>query len=140
MKSAGLCLMTSVLNACAIPTGTENVNQHETVVIREIQTIHQAETQYKSQFGRYATLTQLGSPANGSLGPQAADLIPSSFASGDEDGYLFVVKLTPSGYTVNAQPKIYNETGRRTFYSDQSMAIRQNWSAEPASATSPEVH
>jgi len=138
MKSAWLCLMTSVLNACAIPTGTENVNQHETVVIREIQTIHQAETQYKSQFGRYATLTQLGSPANGSLGPQAADLIPSTLASGDKDGYVFTLTATPSGYTLNANPKVFNTSGRRTFYTDQNGLIHQNWSAEAANASSPE--
>ena len=45
---------------------------------------------------------------------------------------------TPQGYTLNVNPKAYNSTGRRTFYTDQSMTIRQNWSAEPSNASSPE--
>jgi hypothetical protein len=34
---------------------------------------------------------------------------------------------------------VYNSTGRRTFFSDQSMIIHQNWSAEAANASSPEM-
>ena len=111
-----------------------------TVVIREIQTVHQAQTQYMSQFGKYATtLAELGPPASGGPGPQAADLIPNSLASGEKDGYVFTLTATPNGYTVNANPKVYNSTGRCTFYSDQGMQIHQNWSQEPANATSPEL-
>ena len=46
---------------------------------------------------------------------------------------------TPSGYTVNANPKVFNTTGRRTFFTDQNQTYRQNWSAEPANASSPEI-
>jgi type IV pilus assembly protein PilA len=34
---------------------------------------------------------------------------------------------------------VFNTNGRRTFYSDQNMIIHQNWSAEPATANSPEL-
>jgi prepilin-type N-terminal cleavage/methylation domain-containing protein len=130
-----------VILAVAVPKlGTARMNASETIVIREIQTIHQAETQYMSQFGKYATtLAELGPPTSGGPGPQAADLIPSSLASGEKDGYVFILTATPQGYTVNANPKVYNSTGRRTFFSDQSMTIHQNWTAEPANATSPEL-
>jgi type IV pilus assembly protein PilA len=130
-----------IILAIAVPKlGSARMNASETVVIREIQTIHQAETQYMSQFGKYATtLAELGPPASGGPGPQAADLIPNSLASGEKDGYVFTLTATPSGYTVNANPKVYNSTGRRTFYSDQGMQIHQNWSQEPANATSPEL-
>jgi hypothetical protein len=40
---------------------------------------------------------------------------------------------------VNANPKVFNSTGRRTFFSDQSMTIHQNWTAEAANASSPEL-
>jgi hypothetical protein len=30
-------------------------------------------------------------------------------------------------------------SGRRSFYSDQTGTIRENWGAEPATAASPEV-
>ena len=116
------------------------MNAHEIAAIKAIQTVHGMEAQYMSQFGKYATtLAELGPPARGGPGPQAADLIPGSLASGEKDGYVFTLTATPSGYSVNANPKVYNSTGRRTFYSDQNMQIHQNWSQEPANASSPEL-
>ena len=110
------------------------------LVIREIQTIHHAQAQYMSQFGRYATtLKELGPATSGAVGPQAADLIPYRLASGEENGYMFALTTTPQGYTINANPKVYPGSGRRTFFSDQSNVIHQNWSAEPANASSPEL-
>jgi type IV pilus assembly protein PilA len=130
-----------VILAVAVPKlNTAKENANEMVVIREIQTIHQAETQFQSQFGRYAvTLNELGPPTSGGPGPQAADLIPSSLAGGEKDGYIFTLTATPQGYSVNANPKVYNSTGRRTFFSDQTMTIHQNWTAEPANVSSPEL-
>lgn len=130
-----------VILAVAVPKlGSAKMNANEMVVIREIQTIHQAQTQYNSQFGRFATtLNELGPPTSGGPTQQAADLIPSSLSSGEKDGYTFALTATPQGYTVAVNPKVYNSTGRRTFYSDQTMAIHQNWSAEPANASSPEL-
>lgn len=130
-----------VILAVAVPKlGSAKMNANEMVVIREVQTIHQAETQYMSQFGKFAaTLAELGPPTSGGPGPQAADLIPSSLAAGEKDGYVFTLTATPQGYTVNANPKVYNSTGRRTFFSDQSMTIHQNWTAEAANASSPEL-
>jgi len=129
-----------IILAIAVPKlDSAKINANEMAVIREMQTINSMETQYNSQFGRYATtLAELGPPTSGGPGPQAADLIPGSLSSGDKDGYLFTLAGTPSGYTLNANPKVYNSTGRRTFYSDQSMTIRQNWSSEPANLSSPE--
>src|ERR1700694_2609141 len=119
-----------IILAIAVPKlGSARMNATETVVIREIQTIHQGQTQYMSQFGRYATtLAELGPPTSGGPNPQAADLIPASLASGEKDGYIFTMTATPSGYNVNVNPKVYNSTGRRTFFSDQNMSIYPNWS------------
>ena len=130
-----------IILAIAVPKlGSARMQAQEMAAIREIQTIHTAQTQYMSQFGKYAaTLQELGPPPSGGPGPAAADLIPSSLASGDKGGYNFTMTQTPSGYVVNANPKVYNSTGRRTFYSDQSMTIHQNWSNEPANASSPEL-
>jgi type IV pilus assembly protein PilA len=130
-----------VILAVAVPKlNTAKENANEMVVIREIQTVHQAQTQYQSQFGKYAaSLNELGPPTSGGPGPQAADLIPGSLAAGEKDGYIFTLTATPQGYTVNANPKVYNSTGRRTFFSDQTMTIHQNWTAEPANPSSPEL-
>jgi type IV pilus assembly protein PilA len=130
-----------IILAIAVPKlANARLNASETVVVREIQTIHQAQVQYQSQFGKFATtLAELGPPTSGAAGPQASDLIPASLASGEKDGYIFTLTQTPNGYTVNANPKVFGSTGRRTFYSDQSMGIHQNWSQEPANANSPEM-
>ena len=120
--------------------GRAPMNATEMAVISEIRSIQTAQATYLSQYKAFAaSLAQLGPPASGEPGPSAADLIPASLASGEKDGYLFIITATPQGYTINANPKVYNSGGRRTFYSDQTMSIHQNWSAEPANARSPEL-
>ena len=49
------------------------------------------------------------------------------------------MQVTPTGYTINANPTAFGNTGSRTFFSDQTLTIRQNFSAEPATAASPEI-
>ena len=113
---------------------------HETAAIKTLQTIHTAQTQYQSQYGRFATsLTELGPPQSGQPGPQSADLIDNNLASGEKSGYKFTVTGNQSGYVISAVPVAYNSTGSRTFYSDQTMQIRQNYGPEPATAQSPEL-
>ncbi len=123
----------------AVPKMNSQLMQaREMGAIREITTIHQAETQYNAQFGRYAqTLSELGPPQGGSPGPAGADLLPSSLALGKKGGHIFTVTGTPTGYSITVVPEQYNSSGRRTFYSDQSLEIHQNWSAEPATPQSP---
>jgi len=131
-----------IILAIAIPyMQSARQNAAEVVVIREVQTIQQAQTQYMSQFGNYAaTLAELGPPTNGvATGPHAASLIPGSLASGEKDGYVFAMNQTAAGYTVNANPKVFGSTGRRTFYSDQDGIVHQNWGQEPATVNSPEI-
>jgi type IV pilus assembly protein PilA len=116
------------------------INAHEVAALQAIRTLNSAQTQYMSQFGRYASvLSQLGPPASGGSNVQAADLIPTSLANGDKDGYTFTLTATPTGYTINTNPKVYNSTGRRTFFCDQNMTIREHWGPEPATATSDEL-
>ena len=111
----------------------------ETMVVREVQTVGQAQLQYSTLFGKYATtLAELGPPAAGMAGPAAAELIPSSLASGEKNGYLYTLALTPVGFTVNASPKVFGSNGRRTFYLDQNGVVHQNWGPDPATAQSPE--
>ncbi|MBI1896981.1 MAG: prepilin-type N-terminal cleavage/methylation domain-containing protein [Acidobacteria bacterium] len=130
-----------ILAAIAVPKLNQNrMLSQETAAIRQIGTIHTAETQYYSQFGRYATsLAELGPPAGGNAGPNAADLIPGDMAAGKKTGFVFQLQGTPIGYVINANPEAFGSSGRRTFYSDQTLVIRQNWGPEPATATSPEI-
>jgi type IV pilus assembly protein PilA len=130
-----------VLLTVAIPNLMKaKLSATETMVVREVQTIGQAEMQYVSLFGKYAaTLAELGPPATGMAGPQAAELIPGKLASGEKNGYLYTLTLTSAGFAVTANPKEFGNTGRRTFYMDQNGVVHQNWGREPATANSPEL-
>lgn len=112
----------------------------ETGAMGAIRTIHTAQVQYMSQYGRFATtLTELGPPASGGSSPAAADLIGSDLALGDKNGYKFTLTGNAGGYVINANPISYNTTGSRTFYSDQTMVVRENNGPEPATAQSKEL-
>jgi len=130
-----------IIAAIAVPKlDKARMHTQEMAAIQQIRTIHTAQTQYYSQFGRYAkTLEELGPPASGAPGPAAADLIPGDLAKGEKSGYRFILQATATGYTINANPVVYNSTGRRSFYSDQTLVVRENWGQEPADANSPEI-
>jgi type IV pilus assembly protein PilA len=130
-----------VILAIAVPKMNKQMQgAREMAVIREIGSIHQAETQYYSQFGKYATaLTQLGPPVSGADGPEAANIIPKILADGKKNGFTYTLIATPSGYAITAVPDSFGNTGSRTFYSDQTLVIRNNWGQEPATPASPEI-
>ena len=130
-----------VIVTIAVPQyNKQMMSAHETAAIQAIQTIHAVETQYYSQFGRYAvSLAELGPPASGNAGPAAADLISRDLTEGKKSGYIFTVAATPLGYSISAVPEAFNSSGRRTFYSDQTLVVRNNWSQEPANVSSPEL-
>jgi type IV pilus assembly protein PilA len=131
-----------IIAAIAIPRfNAARMNAQEMAAVRQMDTIHAAQTQYMSQFGRYATtLGELGPPASaGQAGPAGADLIPGDLAKGLKTGYQFTMQAAAEGYIIQANPQAFNNTGRRTFFSDQTMVKRQNWTKEPATATSDEI-
>jgi len=127
-----------IILAVAMPKlSRARMYSQEMAALQALRTIHTAETQYYSQYGKYAvSLTELGPPTSGAPGPAAADLIQEDLASGEKQGYKFILSATPGGYIINAAPVAFGTSGSRTFYSDQSMTIRQNFGQEPATATS----
>src|ERR1700676_3565623 len=130
-----------IIAAIAVPKMNNQMQAaHEMAAIRQLTTIHQGETQYYSQFGRYAaSLTELGPPASGAATPAASDLIPKVLADGKNSGYTFAVQPSPTGYAITAIPEAFGSSGRRTFFSDQTLVIRNNWTQEPANVNSPEI-
>jgi len=112
----------------------------ETAAVVAVRTIHTAQVQYYSQYGRYATsLAELGPPTSGGPTPAAADLIDGTIAAGEKGGYKFTLTANGGGYVINANPVTYNISGSKSLYSDQSMIVRQNFGPEPATINSPEV-
>jgi type IV pilus assembly protein PilA len=130
-----------IIAAIAVPKMNRQLMlAREQAAIRQIGTIHQAETQYYSQYGRYAqNLSELGPPASGAPSPAAADIIPKSLSDGKNSGFLFTVVGSPTGYSVTAAPEAFGSSASRTFFSDQTLVVRQNLTAEPATANSPEI-
>ena len=130
-----------IIAAIAVPKlSSQKQLAQEMGAIKQLGSIHQAQLQYYGQFGRYAnTLAELGPPASGAAGPQAADLLPKSLTDGHGTGYIFTMQGTPGGYSLNANPEQFGSSGRRTFFSDQTGVIRQNWTQEPATAASQEL-
>jgi prepilin-type N-terminal cleavage/methylation domain-containing protein len=127
--------------AIALPKMGSVLNHtREMAALKQIGTIQSAQTQYYSQYGRFATkLEELGPPEGGPESPSAAGLISGDLAKGIKTGYQFIMVGGPNGYTINANPVAFGSTGRRTFFSDQSLVIHQNWGAEPATVNSPEI-
>jgi type IV pilus assembly protein PilA len=130
-----------IIAAIAVPKlDKARMHTQEMAAIEQIKTIQAAQAMYYSQFGKFATkLEELGPPAGGPAGTAAADLIPGDLAKGIKTGYQFILVGGPAGYTINANPVTFNSTGRRTFFSDQSHVVRENWGAEPATVNSPEI-
>ena len=130
-----------IIAAIAVPKfNQQRMLANEMAVLRELDTFYNAQTQYYSQFGKYATvLTELGPPTSGAFGPNGADLIPKLLAEGSHNGYKYTMTGTPSTFAIGAIPESFNNTGRRTFFMDQTKSVKQNWSQEPATAQSPEL-
>jgi len=130
-----------ILITIAVPKFTHaQMYTRETAAIQAIKAIHTAEVQYQSQFGRYAaSLTELGPPASGAPNASSADLIGNDLANGEKQGYKFSVAALPGGYVVNANPVSFGSSGSRSFYSDQTMVVRENDGPEPATAQSKEL-
>ena len=130
-----------ILAAIAVPLMYQSLLQtRETAAMREVGTIQTAQTQYYSQFEKFAgQLSELGPPSNGHPGPNGANLISAEFAQGKRSGFRFQLQSSPTGYIITAVPEVYNSSGRRSFYSDETGVIRHNWGPEPATANSPEA-
>lgn len=130
-----------IIGAIAIPRiNIALMNAKEMAATREMHNLITAQTQYMSQFSRYATsLQELGPPTSGQPNPSGADLITADMAKGVKNGYRFNMQGSPQGFFIQATPVGFGSTGRRTFYTDQTGVIRQNWGQEPATPASEEL-
>ena len=131
-----------IIEAIAVPKLTRaRMQAFEMASIRTLHALNTAQVQYFSTYGRYAsTLNELGPTAgNSTASAAAADLIPGDLAGGLASGYTFTMVGTPAGYTINADPQVFDVTGSRTFYTDHSNVIRQHSGNEPASPADEEI-
>jgi type IV pilus assembly protein PilA len=133
-----IILILSVL--VAGPMNQQLMMAHETAAVGQIKTIQAAEAQYFSQFGKYPpSLAALGPPSARAIGPEAAGLISAKLALGKRSGFVFATAPTTEGYALTAVPEKFGSTGRRSFYADETLVIRNSWTAEAAGAGSAEI-
>jgi prepilin-type N-terminal cleavage/methylation domain-containing protein len=105
------------------------MRRQETATIQAIRALQSAQARFYSQNHRFAA----------SLCELETQGIPAELASGIRFCYRFRLDQTPSGYAIHAEPLKYAVGGKRTFYSDETMVLRQHEGPEPANADSEEA-
>ena len=130
-----------ILGMAIPPLQTAKKMALETGAIKAISTIHVAQAQYQSQYGRFAAaMAELGPPVTGSPSASSARLIGADLASGEKAGYKYSLAANDFGYTIHASPTAFRKTGDHTYFSDESLVIHQNAGSEPATEASPEIN
>ncbi len=107
----------AVLVVCPIPRtgGDLRADAPDVRALRTIQTIHTAQVQYNSQYGRYAASLE-----------ELSAILDEDLARESRVGYRFMVTGGGDGYIVTAT------NGNKSFCSDQKMIIRRGPCTEPS--------
>jgi prepilin-type N-terminal cleavage/methylation domain-containing protein len=122
-----------VIVAMAIPNVLRTrMTANETSAVGSLSTLNSACLTYLTIYGGYpATLASLG--RGDTAGPSSADLIDSVLAGGSKSGYDFLYSAGPkdangrvNSYSIRADPSAPGTTGQRSFFTDQSGAIRSS--------------
>lgn len=109
-----------IIAAIAIPNLlASRMAANEGSAIHSLRTISSAEMTYQATYQKYATLEELA----------AAGLIDPKLASGVKSGYRFSVEVSSddpesAGFAAYCVPVDYRNSGKRSFYVDQTSVIR----------------
>lgn len=95
--------------------------------IRTLRDIHIAENVYKERIGKYGTLQELETISSSPYVGRAATEEPF--------GFRFVLQVSENGYRVAAYP--VTELTTRSFFMDETGAIRHSTGTRRADASSP---
>jgi type II secretory pathway pseudopilin PulG len=102
----------------------------ETAAIQHVQTLQKAQTQYYAVYRRYA-------PQIADLGTEG--LIPEHLATGSLGGYVFELEGQEVAFKVIARPNPFETAGKRSFFTDETLVIRQTKDNRPAARNDPPV-
>jgi type IV pilus assembly protein PilA len=121
-----------IIAAIAIPNLMRaRMSANESSAAGSLRTINTAEVSYATTYPTvgFAQLSSLG-PSGNPCAPSSANgcfidvfLATSASASPGKDGYIFTVTPSTTTYTSLADPAALNQTGTRSFCSDQSGVI-----------------
>jgi type IV pilus assembly protein PilA len=129
-----------ILMLVAIPSLLNmTIQAHETSALASLRAIQSAEVQYQTNFpanGFACAIGALGgNPGSGPPTPQAAQMLQSTLATGQKDGYTFTITNCTkaqnannqdmfTSYEVTAVPQTVGKTGHRGFCMDMSGEIK----------------
>ena len=120
-----------IIAAIAVPNLVKSkAVANEGSAISAVRSVVTAQVTYSAKGGSgsfAADLTEL----------QTANLIDSVLGSGTMEAYSLSVSGSGIGFTVNARPLDYGNSGTRSFYSDESAVIRYTTADAAATSSSP---
>ena len=124
-------LVIGIIAALSIPNlAKSKMAAHESSAISGMRTLVTAQITFsaKSGSGNFAAdLTEL----------EAANLIDSVMGSGTAEAYSFAVSGSGVQYTIDARPLVYGSSGIRSFFTDESGAIRYTTADAAATVSDP---
>jgi prepilin-type N-terminal cleavage/methylation domain-containing protein len=135
-----------IIAAIAIPNFLRSrIAANQASAIESLRVISTAQVSYSTTYGTgfSTSISVLGPPAAGQgASSTAAGLLDETLAAGYKSGYSFIyapslynaATNTWNGYSLNANPAIYSQSGGVYYFTDQSFVIRAN-SATTAGST-----
>ena len=108
------------------------IDVNETSAIKSIHNLIDAQITYSEINGPEHYSTNMSSLSEHKL-------IDTVLGSGAKDGYIFSISSGTSNntFTINARPEIYDSTGTRSFFADESNKIHYTTNNTAANSTSP---
>jgi len=124
-------LVIGIIAALSVPNLVKSkMAAHESSAISAVRTLVTAQITFaaKSGSGNFAAdLTEL----------EAANLIDSVMGSGTAEAYSFSLSGSGIQYTIDARPLVYGSSGIRSFFTDESGAIRYTTADAAATGSDP---
>ncbi len=124
-------LVIGIIAALSVPNlAKSKMAAHESSAISAIRTLVTAQI-------TFATRSGPGNFAPDLATLQGANLIDSVLGSGTAEAYSFALSGSGVQYTIDARPLVYGSSGIRSFFTDESGAIRYTTADAAATVTDP---
>ena len=124
-------LVIGIIAAIAVPNLTKSkMAAHESSAISAVRTLVTAQITFAVKSGS-------GDFAADLVSLQGANLIDSVLGSGTAEAYSFSLSGSGVQYTIDARPLVYGSSGIRSFFTDESGAIRYTTADAAATASDP---
>ncbi len=124
-------LVIGIIAALSVPNlAKSKMAAHESSAISAIRTLVTAQI-------TFATRSGPGDFAPDLATLQGANLIDSVLGSGTAEAYSFALSGSGVQYTIDARPLVYGSSGIRSFFTDESGAIRYTTADAAATVTDP---